>query len=325
MTVKQIPGWLALLLSATLMAVPAAAQNWPEKPIRLIYPYPAGGMGEPLFRLFSPAMEQKLGQRFVLETRPGASGNIGTRLVADAPPDGYTLLLAATNNYTINQFLYPDLGFDPLKAFAPITLLAQVPSVFYVNPSVPARNLQEFIAWARQNPGKINFASPGPGSTPHVNIELISQISDLRMVHIAYKGVSPALTATVANDVQLYLAGLGPGRGLLAAGKLRAIAVGGSKRLPGLPEVPTLEESGFKGMTASNWLGLAAPAGTAPAIVARVAESVQAALASPETVQKIVDLGLEPGGSSPREFSRQIAREARVWEAVVRKAGIKAE
>lgn len=320
---RFLDGLAAVCLAAASFGL--SAQTWPDKPIRVIFPYQAGGMGDPLFRLLMPGMEQKIGQKFLFETRPGAGGNIGTEQVVRAAPDGYTLLMGATNNFTINQFLYPTLGFDPQKALVPISLLAHVPSVFYTPSSVPARTLQEFIAWARQNPGKVNYGSPGTGTTPHLNVELIAQLADLRLVHVPYKGVVPALQATLTNEVQLYLAGLGPGRGHLAAGKLRAIAVGGARRLPGIPEVPTLDESGFKNMIASNWLGMAAPAGTPAAIVERLAEAIRHALSLPDVQQRITELGLEPGGNTPREFARQIAEEARLWEEVIRKAGIKLE
>ena len=321
----RLVGLLAATASLGVAAPSARAQTWPDKPIRVIYPYQAGGMGDPLFRLLAPAMEQKLGQKFVFETRPGAGGNIGTEQVVRSAPDGYTVLFAATNNFSINQFLYPSLGFDPLKALAPVSVLAHVPSVFYTSPTVPAKNLQEFIAWAKQHPGKVNYGSPGTGTTPHLNVELIAQLAELRLVHVPYKGLPAAMQATIADEVQLYLAGLGPGRGHLAAGKLRAIAVGSAKRLPGIPEVPTLDESGFKGMLASNWFGMAVPAGTAPAIIDRLAEAVQSALAQPVGQKRIVELGLEPGGNSPQAFARQIVEEANLWEGVIRKARIKLE
>ena len=316
--IKQI-----LVAIVACMPLAAGAQAWPAKTIHLIYPYQAGGLGDPLFRMLAPTMEQKLGQRILFETKPGAGGNIGTDHVVKAAPDGYTLLMAATNNFVINQFVYGNLGFDPLKALAPISVVADVPSVFYVNPGVPANTLREFIEHVRKNPGKINYASPGAGTTPHLNVVLLAQLANINLVHIPYKGLPASMLATMSNDVQLYLAGLGPGRGNLAAGKLRAIAVGSARRLPGLPNVPTLDESGFKGMIASNWFGLAAPAGTDPAIVAKVAEALQAALAVPEVAQRIATLGLVAGGNSPQAFARQIEQEAKVWEGVIRKAGIK--
>ncbi len=313
------PAFAALLLFPCF----AAAQDYPDKPVHVIYPYAAAGTGDIAMRLLSPALEKRFGQRILIETKPGAGGNIGAHQVATAAPDGYTLLLAATNNLTINQFLFANMTFDPRKAFAPITMVVDVPSVFYVNPAVPAKSIREFVAWAKQNPGKVNYASPAVGTTPHLNVELLAQTAGIQLAHIPYKGLPAAMAATVAGDVQLYLAGLGPGKPQLAAGKLRAIAVGSAKRLPGLPEVPTLEESGYKGMRASNWFGLAAPAGTSAAIVKRWADAVRAALDAPEVSKRLADLGLMPGGNTPEEFARQVDEEARLWERVIRTADIK--
>ncbi len=316
---------LAAALAAALLPHAAAAQGYPDKPVHIIYPYAAGGTGDIVMRLLLPALEQRFGQRILIETRPGAGGNIGAQQVAAAAPDGYTLLLAATNNLAINQYLFANMTFDPLKAFAPIAVVADVPSVFFVNPAVPAKTLQEFVALAKRNPGKLNYASPAVGTTPHLNVELLAQTAGIELVHVAYKGLPAAFAATIAGDVQLYLAGLGPGRGYLAAGKLRAIAVGSARRLAAAPDVPTLEESGYKGMRASNWFGLAAPAGTSPAIVKRWADEVHTALAAPEVGKRLSDLGLVPGGNTPAEFARQIADEAKLWERVIRTAGIKPE
>ncbi len=312
-------------LAAALTPPAAAAQGYPDKPIRVIYPYAAGGTGDIVMRLLLPALEKRFGQRILIETRPGAGGNIAAQQVAAAAPDGYTLLLGATNNFTINQFLFANMVFDPRKAFAPITIVVDVPSVFFVNPAVPAKTLQEFVALARQNPGKLNYASPAVGTTNHINVELLSQIERIQLNHVPYKGLPPALLATIAGDVQLCLAGFGPGRPQLAAGKLRAIAVGSARRLPAAPDIPTLGESGYKGMRASNWFGLAAPAGTSPAIVKRWADEVREALAAPEVDKRLAELGLVPVGDAPEEFERQIADEAKLWERVIRTAGIKLE
>ena len=311
-------------LFAGLLPFGAAAQGYPDKPIHIIYPYAAAGTGDIVMRLLLPALEKRFGQRILIETRPGAGGNIGAQQVAAAAPDGYTLLLAATNNLTINQFLFANMAFDPQKAFAPITVVADVPSVFFVNAAAPAKSIQEFVAWAKRNPGKLNYASPAVGTTPHLNVELLAQTAGVELVHVAYKGLPAALAATIAGDVQLYLAGLGPGQPHVAAGKLRAIAVGSAKRLPAAPDVPTLEESGYKGMRASNWFGLAAPAGTGTAIVKRWADEVRTALAAPEVDKRLAELGIVPGGNTPEEFARQIADEAKLWERVIRTGRIKA-
>jgi tripartite-type tricarboxylate transporter receptor subunit TctC len=313
----------ALFLAVLLLSAGAAAQT--DKLVRIIYPYAAGGTGDIVMRLLLPALEQRLGQRILIETRPGAGGNIGAQQVAQAPPDGQTLLLGATNNFTINQFLFANMAFDPQKAFAPITVVVDVPSVFFANPAVPAKTLQEFIALARQSPGALNYATPALGTTNHINMELLSQTAGIRLNHVPFKGLPPALVATIAGDVQICPAGYGPGRPHLAAGKLRALAVGSVKRLPAAPDIPTLSESGFPGMRASNWFGLAAPAGTNPALLKRWADEIRVALAAPEVDKRLVELGIVPGGNTPEEFARQIAEEAKLWERVIRTANIKAD
>lgn len=315
----------AVSMMLVMLALPVApiAQPYPAKPIRLINPFAAGGTGEILFRLLEPTLEARLGQKIVLEGRTGAGGNIGAEAVANAPADGYTLLIGATNMFVVNQFLFPKMTFDPLKVLAPITIIADVPSVFYVHPSLPARNLQDLIAYARANPGKLNYASPGTGTTPHLNVELLSQFAGINMVHVPYKGLQPAMAAVIANEVQLYLAGLGAGLGHLKAGKLRAIAVGSRERMPGIPDVPTVIESGFKDFVASNWFAFAAPAGTDAQILERWAAETRHALAQPEVQRRLGDLGIVAVGNSPAQFAAALRREAQQWQQVIVRGGIK--
>jgi tripartite-type tricarboxylate transporter receptor subunit TctC len=316
---------LIVFLSSLLLSAALAAQSYPSKPVRLVNPFAPGGTGEIIFRMIAPAIEERMGQRIVIDSRAGAGGNIGAEVVANAPTDGYTLLLGTTNIFTINQFIFGKMTFDPLKAFAPVTLIADVPSVFYVSNAVPAGTLREFVAWAKANPGKVNYASPGNGTTPHLNVELLAQIADLKLVHVPYKGLQPSMAAVVANEVQLYLGGLGLGHGLLRAGKMKAIAVGSKERLPAAPEIPTLAESGFRDFVASNWFALAAPAGTPAPILERWSTEVRRALQAPETQKKITDLGMVVVGSTPAELARQWAEEAALWQRVVSTARIKAE
>lgn len=310
----------ALLLQSAALA---QAQAYPARPIKLVNPFSPGGTGEIIFRMIGPGLEERLGQRILIEHRPGAGGNIGAEAVAGAAPDGYTLLLGTTNIYTINQFVFEKMSFDPLKAFAPITILADVPSAFYVHPSVPAKSLAEFIAWARANPGKVNYASPGNATTPHLNVVLLSQLAGLDMVHVPYKGLQPAFAALLADEVQLYLAGVGAGRGHVKAGKLRMIAVGSRKRLPAIPDVPTAIESGFKDFVASNYFALAMPAGTDSQIIERWAAEIRNAIQQPQVQQRFTELGLVPGGTTPAETARVWADDAKLWERVVKTAKIK--
>ena len=316
---------IATLVMVLCTASVSSAQPYPSKPIKLVNPFAPGGSGDIVFRMIAPAIEERLGQRILLENRAGAGGNIGAEAVANAPADGYTLLLGTTNIFTINQFVFGKQSFDPLKAFAPITIVADLPSVFYVSAAVPANTLQEFVVWARANPGKVNYASPGSGTTPHLNVELLSQIADLKMVHVPYKGLQPAMAAVLSNDVQLYLAGLGAGLGHLKAGKAKGIAIGSRQRLLSVPDMPTAIESGFKDFVASNWFSLAAPAGTDPQIIERWATEIRRALQPQDIQKRFADLGMLPGGTTPAETARQWADEAKLWERVVRTAKIRAD
>ena len=324
MTIRLFTAFCALLVAAAGSSS-AAAQAYPNKPIRVIFPSQAGGVGEIVFRMLMPTLEQRLGEKIVFESRSGAGGNVGAQAAASAAPDGYTLLLAATNVLVVNQFVFANMPFDPAKAFTPITLVAEVPSVFYVNPKVPAKTLQEFIAFAKANAGMVNYASPGNGTTPHLNVELLAQLSGVRLTHVPYRGLPDAMNALLSGDVQLYLAGLAPGRGNLQAGKLRAIAVGSRERMPALPDVPTAIESGFNGFEAVNWFGLVGPAGTDNAIVERWVVEIRYALQQPGVEKRFAEGGLLPGGISSTDFRARLAREAKLCEGVVKAAGIKAE
>jgi tripartite-type tricarboxylate transporter receptor subunit TctC len=322
------PGLFAALLAALalpLTAGIAAAQDYPSKPVRIIHPFQAGGAGEIAFRPLMAILEQRLGQKIVLENRTGAGGNVGAQAVATSTPDGYTLLLAASNNLVINQFVFANMPFDPAKAFAPITVVAEIPSVFYVNPQVSAKTLKEFLDYARANPGKVNYASPGNGSTPHLNVELLAQMSGARMTHVPYRGQPDAMNAVLAGDVQLLLGGLAAGRGNLQAGKLRALAVGSRERLKALPEVPTAIESGFADFEATNFFALVAPAVTPAPIIERWVGEIRYALQQQDVQKRFTDIGFFPGGMSSSDFRARLARETRLWEGLVKSAGVKAE
>ena len=324
MTIRRLTAMSALFLAA-IASASAVAEPYPSKPIHVIFPFQAGGAGEIVFRMLMPTLEQRLGQRIVFENRTGAGGNVGAQAVAGAVADGYTLLLPATNVLVVNQFVFANMPFDPVRAFTPITIVAEIPSVFYVNPRVPAATLREFIAFAKASPGKVNYASPGNGTTPHLNVELLAQLSGIRLTHVPYRGLPDAMNALLSGDVQLYLAGLAPGRGNLLAGRLRAIAVGSRERLPALPEVPTAIESGFKDFEATNWFGLVAPAGTESAVVERWVTEIQYALRQPDVKRRFAEGGFLPGGIPSADFRARLAREAKLWEGVVKAAGIRAE
>jgi tripartite-type tricarboxylate transporter receptor subunit TctC len=325
MTVR--PGMLAIARGLLLFAAAfaAQAQDWPSKPIRVVYPYSAGGIGDTSFRVIAAAVEARLGQRFVIESKPGAAGNIGTAEVARAAPDGYTLLIAPTASYSVNQFLFPELGFDPLAAFEPITLYADAPLVVLINAGVPARTLREFVEHARANPGKLNFGSPGTGSPSHLTGELLSQLTGGAMVYIPYKGTPPMVQALLANDIQLVVATLGGNLPHVRSGRFRVLAVTARDRIAEIPDVPTTPEAGFPDLLASNWWALAAPRGTERRIVNRLADAVRSALADPVARKRMGELGMIPVGSTPAELASHMRAEAERWKAVIERGGIKAQ
>lgn len=261
------------------LSTPGHAE-WPERPVRVIVPYTVGSMGDVVARLVSNSLQLALGQPFFIDNRIGAGGNIGTREAEQAQPDGYTVLLAATNNFTINQFLYKDLDFDPVKQFEPVTTLVNVPSVIFINSEVPAKSFAEFVTYARANAGKLNYGSPGIGTTPHLSAEAINKMYGLGMTHVPYKGAAQVVTALLGNEVQFYLAGAGVGTAQVKEGHLRALAVSNPHRLDALPDTPTFAEVGIKGINASNWWGVVAPLGTPSPVVARLREALCAAVPS---------------------------------------------
>jgi tripartite-type tricarboxylate transporter receptor subunit TctC len=319
---------MRLILSALVFLFAACgtqAQEWPAKPIRVVYPYSAGGVGDTSFRALSVLIEPRIGQRFVIESKPGAAGNIGTAEVARAAPDGYTLLIAPTASYSVNQFLFSNLGFDPLTAFEPISIYADAPLVVLMNAAVPAKTLKEFVEHARANPGKLNFGSPGTGSPSHLTGELLSQITGRALVYVPYKGTPPMVQAILANDIQLVIATLGGNLPHVKSGRLRLLAVTAKERMADIPDVPTTPEAGYPELLASNWWALAAPRGTDRRIVERLAEEVRAALADPAARKRINDLGMLPVGSTPAETASHMRAEAERWKTVIERGGIKAQ
>lgn len=312
----------ALLLGASLLA---AAQDYPSRPVYIIVPFPAGGPADLLPRMIGEKLSQKWGQSVVVENKPGASGNIGMAFVAQAPADGYTLALAPTGNLTVNQTLFKNLPFDTARDFQPVTLLANVPNVLVVNPSVPARTFQEFMAYAKANPGKLNFASPGPGSGAHLAGELLKLDAGIKMVHVPYKGIAPAVNDLLGGQVQLMFSGVSAILQHVKTGKLRALAIAGPHRLAALPGVPTIAESGYPGFDVTSWYGIVARTGTPPAVIQKLHDDMVAALKDPDVVKKMDGLGLEPVGDTPQEFQGVIDSESTKWGDIVRRANIHLE
>jgi tripartite-type tricarboxylate transporter receptor subunit TctC len=311
-----------LLLS--ISALSCAAQDFPNKPIRVVLTYTAGGVSEAIVRLLAPKMEEKLGQKLIVEAKPGAAGNIGVIEVAKSPPDGYTLVVTATNNFVINQFTMK-MPVDPLTALVPVAKLADVPLVLFSTPAVPAKNFAEFMAYVKANPGKVNIGSPAPGTVNHLLLERVKQARGLNMQHIPYRGSPQAAMALLQNDIQLFTVGLAAGIGHLKDGKFTALAVATEERLPELPDVPTLIESGLPGFTGANWWGLAAPAGTPDATVRKIREAVVAALREPNVIARYKALGLVIPKETPEQFAASLKGQAATWSDTVKKGDITVE
>jgi tripartite-type tricarboxylate transporter receptor subunit TctC len=299
----------------------ARAASYPDRPIRVVIPYTAGGLAETIMRLFAVSMEQRLGQKLVIEAKPGAAGNIGTQEVARAEPDGYTILVAATNNFVINQFLLK-MSFDPMATLAPIARAADVPLVLFSNPEVPARTLGEFIAQARANPGKLSYGIPSLGTVNHLLMERLKLTTGADITAIPFRGSPEAALALLKNDIQLFPIGLSVGVNHLREGKLTALAVATEQRLPMLPTVPTIAEAGFPGFTASNWWGVAAPAGTPADILDVLAEAIAEAQKSPIVAERFAAMGLLVPRLDRAQFAAALRPEADVWQETIQRAKI---
>jgi len=321
--VKKLLLGLAVLLLAT---PPAFAQgNYPTRPIRLVVPFPAAGTTDILARAVAQHLSVVFGQQVVVDNRPGAGGNIGSDLVAKAAPDGYTLLMGTVGTHAINPSLYSRMPYDAVKDFSPVILVAGVPNVLEVNPSLPVKSVQELIAYAKTNPGKLNFASSGSGTSIHLSGELFKTMTGVQMTHVPYKGSAPALTDLVGGQVQLMFDNLPSSIAFIKAGKLRALAVTTLTRSSALPDVPTIAESGVPGFDASSWFGVLAPAGTPHEVVAKLNAEIAKWLATPEAKEKLASQGAIAFGGSPEDFARHIATESTKWAKVVKESGAKVD
>ncbi len=291
-----------------------SSDSWPNKQIRIVVPYVAGAMGDVVARRLTEGLRNELGQAVLVENRPGAGGNIGTQYVEQSAADGYTILLAATNNFTINQFLYKDLGFDPIKRLDAITVLVDVPSVIFVPATIPVNSFREFVNYAKANQGKINYGSPGSGTTPHISAESINKSFGLGMTHIPYKGASQAVAALLAGDIQFYLAGAGLGAPHVKSGKLRAIAVSSKSRLDVFPDIPTFNEAGLGAINAANWWGVAVPSGTPRAIGEKIRHAFCKVMSEPSSKAAMTQMGNVPLCNSTMDAQKQFAEEALGWQ-----------
>jgi tripartite-type tricarboxylate transporter receptor subunit TctC len=315
----------ALAAVLALIAAGAAAQNYPTKPIRLVVPFPPGGTTDILAREVGQRLSASLGQTVVIDNRPGAGGNIGAELVAKSAPDGYTLLMCTVSTHAINPNLYAKLPYDHVADFAPVILVASVPNVLEVTPSLPVNSVADLIKLAKEKPGQINFASSGSGTSIHLSGELFKTMAGVDMTHVPYKGSAPALTDLIGGQVQVMFDNLPSSLPQIKAGKLRAIAVTSAQRAPALPNVPTIAESGLPGFEATSWFGVVAPAGTPPAIVARLNADLNQWLQTPEAREKLLAQGAAAAGGSPEQFAAYIRAETEKWAKVVKASGAKVD
>jgi len=316
----------AITLVALALVVPLAqAQSYPNKPIRMIAPYPPGGATDILARLIAQGLTEALGQPVVVENKAGANGQIGHDFVAKAAPDGYTLVLGNSAVLAVSVSMYDKMPFDPIKDFAPITLAAQGPLVFEINSAIPASTLKEFLAYAKARKGKVNAGLAGVGAMHHLVTEMVKLQAGVDWTNVPYKGSSPMVLDLVAGQIDVGVDNIPSSLPQIKAGKLRALAVTSGKRTPLLPDVPTLAEAGVPGVEAAAWHGVLAPAGTPPEIVNKLNAEIVKVLHSPENVAKLAGLGLDPVGSDPKTFADFIASENVKWAKVVKASGAKLE
>ena len=321
----QRRSWIALLACALAVPLTAAAQTYPDRPIKLIVTFPAGGGADFVGRALAPKLGEGLGQPVVVDNRAGANGAIGNAAVAHAAPDGYTLLLGAAGALTIAPHLYQKLDFDTFKDYAPISLVGSSPFVLAVNPKVPVKTVAELTAYAKANPGKLNAGSSGTGGAPHLALELYKSITGVQIVHVPYKGLAPAITDLLGGQVQVLFADVGLIAPHLKAGTLRGLAVTGAQRSAALPDLPTMQEAGVPGYTAGTWYGVLAPAGTPPAVVTRVNAEIAKALAAPQLRAQFAEQSVNAAGGTPAEFAALIRQDYDKWGKLIREANIKAE
>ena len=317
---------VAACAACALTGAGAFAQApYPERPVRIIVPFPHGGPADALARIVGDKLAQSLGKPVIIENKAGAGGNIGMEQGARAAPDGYTLTLAPVGNLTVAPALYSKLPYDPARDFAPITVLASVPNVLIVNPSVPAKSVAELVALAKEKPGSLNYASPGNGSIPHLAGELFKRMAGIDIVHIPFNGVAPASNAVLAGDVQMFFAQSSAALPQWRAGKVVALGVATTKRIAAAPDLPTIAEQGFPDFEATSWYALVAPVGTPPAIVDRLYREIVKALRESDVREKIAGLGAEPVGNTPAEFAAMQRAETIRWTRLAKEANIHAD
>ncbi len=311
-------------IAGVLGAAPAAA-DYPDQPIRLVVPFPAGGGADNLARMIMPRVEKILGQPIVIDNRPGAGGNIGAEIVARAAPDGYTLLYGTNGTHAINKSLYANLPFDPIKDFAPVSRMTQIAAMLIVNPAFPVDTVDGLIAYAKAHPGVVNFASAGNGTTSHLAGVLFASMTGIDIVHVPYRGGAAAALGLVGGQVQMMIDVMPNAYPLVKGGKVRGIAVTTANRSPAAPEFPTIAESGVPGFEVSAWDGILAPAGTPAAVIDKLNAAIRQALEDPQLVAQLQASGAQPVPGTPADFARHISAESEKWAAVVKRSGAKVD
>lgn len=322
---RTVPGALTALLFATVATLPgradAQAAGYPDKPVTIIVPFTAGGNTDAFARMVGDELDKALGQRFLVENKPGAGGNLGAAAVANAQPDGYTLGMGTVSTHAINPSLYKKLPFDADKGFAPVSLIATLPNVLVVNPSIPANSVPELVELLKKEPEVHTYASSGPGTSPHLGAELFSTLTGTKMTHVPYKGSGQSIMDVVAGHVDMVFDNIPTAAQQAKAGKVRALAVTSLTRAPLLPDVPAMAEF-LPGFEATSWHGLFAPGGTPKEIVEKVSAEVQRIMKLPHIQQRMQGMGATPVGNTPEEFTQHIAVERKKWAEVVKASGV---
>lgn len=312
------------LVIALLSAAPAFAQSYPDRPIRIIVPTPAGGPVDVMARLVAAALPASLGQNVFVENKPGAGNTLGSRLAAEAAPDGYTLMVSAASGLIMSPMIYSTAGYDA-SSFAPVALIAETPQLLVVNPQLPVKSMAELVAYAKANPGKLNYSTGGIGTLPHLSAELFKQITGTNIVHVPYKGGGPALVAVVAGETQITFDTVATSLPLARDGKLRVLAVVGPKRVAELPDVPTMREQGFPTISTGAWTALLAPKATPPVIIAKLNAAVNKTLESEPMKYTLAKIGAQPRGGTPQALADYMTNETKKWKPIVAALNLKAD
>jgi tripartite-type tricarboxylate transporter receptor subunit TctC len=317
---------LALLIACAAFTAPCAhAQTWPAKPLRLISPFAPGGGTDITCRVIAPKLSDALGQTVVVDNRGGAGGMIGVDLAAKSPPDGYTLVLGTIGPISINPSLYNKMPYDPVKDLLPVTLAADALNVLVVHPALPVKNVRELVALGKARPNELNFGSSGPGATDHLAGELFNLLTGTKMVHVPYKGGAPAMIDLVAGNMQIIFSTVSTAIGQIKSGRIRAVAMTGTKRFVLMPDLPTIAEAGVPGFAVNNWYGVFVPAGTPKDVVSRLNTELVKILHLPDVKQRLLDSGIEAISNTPEQFAAYIQAETKKWAKVVKDANVKVE